>query len=250
MSVCVGASWTADGLHLSPAGNEFLAQRLLRLLATRDETRWLTVAPSSRARRPARRFQATAPPRWRGPVLCFSVSAGPPATPRQRAAGIGAAARTALGRGRRPACVCVSAAAKDSRLSPQTLPAQDCAQGEGYPGPAAAAAPFSAARRRGRRSGPPPEGGCEGRERECAAEVKHASSVCVAQIKRTSAASLRRRARCPASAPARRPAPPCSCPPAWRRRAPVSAPGYRLECLRPPQASIHPSGCLGNRACS
>ena len=86
--------------------------------------------------------------------------------------------------------VCVSAAAKDSRLSPQTLPAQDCAQGEGYPGPAAAAAPFSAARRRGRRSGQPPEGGGGGRERECAAEVKHAPSVSVAQIKHASSISV------------------------------------------------------------
>ena len=34
------------------------------------------VAPSSRARPPGRTFQATAPPRWRGPVFYFSVSAG------------------------------------------------------------------------------------------------------------------------------------------------------------------------------
>ena len=207
------------------------------------------MAPSSRARRPARRFQATAPPRWRGPVLCFSVSAGPPATPRQCAAGIGAAARTAQGRGRCPACVCVGsrerlapvpADTSGPRLRPRGRVPGTCRRSRPFQRRPTPRTPLRAAARRRRRGA-----GARARRRSKAHIQCQSRDV---QIKHASAVSLRRRARCPASAPARRPAPPCSCPPAWRRRAPVSAPGHRLECLRAPQASIHPSGCLGTRA--
>ena len=230
MSVCVGG--LLDGRRAPPLAGR---QRVPR------------AAPAAPARHPRRDEVADRGSLVPRPAPSAQVSghgAASVARPRVLLLGLRGALRVnapvaprgsprALGRSRCPACVCRQP--KDSRLLPQTLPAQDCAQadGEGDPGPAA---PFSAARRRGRCSGQPPEGGGGGRERERVAEVKHTFSVRVAMSK----SSTHR--RCPfGGAPA---ALPLLLRDGLPRRAPVHLPGGDARQSRHPDTgssvSVHP----------